>query len=633
MKRICVWIAYVLAICVGVEVAWCAEGARNLAVGAKASANGHDQTADFGGPFTADKAIDGIEYWYDDQGKPTGAGWAGSLSDSLSRNHPGIWSVEFPEAVDVNRVKIFSPRLDLRLQDFALEYQPVGSRGYRRVEPLDDAWKNPIVDSQPAVCDLPFRTVKTKLLRVVVTRGAPAHNQRPGAKGGIAYISEFEAYYEPDEQRDAMAQKHRHMVGVLSNGAQTWERDRVRPVGKGTPAPQGDLAWLTHEKFRAGFTTVVTHKLIEYADQFREMGLNTLLLVSWHWEARGQTLQDDLLRLNQLAHDKDFYLFGWTAWYWYPKDETFSDRFAMDYLGSDYRGAVDYQGTKLFPTPCPMDDAFWKSMKEQGVAAASMSKQPGTDRLQGFLYDLELYGAPNGRFSDSFNYDKCFCDDCFDTFLATIGADFGSSDVEVQDRYGLLRESGALEAYYALLMDRASVKAREIRQAVDEVNPAFVLGFYGVYPPFGAFERQLDDLPTRRFFASWYGEALFRELGTPEVPMIYVPLITDPASNPFSTMRAQLQAYIHAEELPVLYCPGYLIMPEQQPKYIENGIVEALTDNDGYWMNEMWMFWSYKEDPSKGIPPWFDAGTTMAPIGDYVNAMKQAMKRWQEGER
>ena len=45
----------------------------------------------------------------------------------------------------------------------------------------------------------------------------------------------------------------------------------------------------------------------------------------------------------------------------------------------------------------------------------------------------------------------------------------------------------------------------------------------------------------------------------------------------------------------------------------------------GFWINELWMLWAYRENPKKPLPNWFAEGTNMEPIDNYWNAIRQAV--------
>jgi hypothetical protein len=611
--------------------------------GAKAWSNGDGMDREHGGPFTADRAIDGVRFWYDPSGKPTGSGWMHAREGLINSKQPAIWGVRLPHATKVNQLRLFFPQVGLQATDFKIEFKRVGAEDYSPVRPFDSQWTNPVARNERVELEMNFETVTTDGFRITITDGAPALCSQPGRSGGSAYLSEFEAYYTSDEAREAGRASRGKLISELTAAASTWEKQRPAPPRPPATAQSHhelprDLApslqWLRNEKLRQGFAPIATDKIIQYADTFKASGLNTLQLVSWHWDTRAAKLEEDIVRINRMAVEKDFHLYAWTAWYWYP-DSTeedggqFKDRNAFAYLGQKYRGAVDFQGTQLFPTPCPFDETFWKSVKDQALQTAKWSTEQRFNRLHGLQYDFEFYGAPNGRDHDSWNYDKCFCDDCFAKFLETLHVKV-TTDIPAAERFAVLKEAGALNAYYKVLTDRARRQIRDLRRSVDKINPDFQLGFYGIFPALGVFETSLDDLPKRRFWASWFGEAFYEELGTARAPFVHVPLITDPASNPYSAKRRELRQYFLDHGTPVVHSPGYLILPEQTPEFMRQAMAESLGEDDGWWINELWMFWSYKENPSKATPGWFPRGTTMQPIEKYRLAIEGAVADWQE---
>ena len=56
------------------------------------------------------------------------------------------------------------------------------------------------------------------------------------------------------------------------------------------------LSWAKEEKIRTTHTPTATDKLIEYADQFKGIGLNSHMLASWHWDVRAGKMEPDLNR-------------------------------------------------------------------------------------------------------------------------------------------------------------------------------------------------------------------------------------------------------------------------------------------------------------------------------------------------
>lgn len=378
------------------------------------------------------------------------------------------------------------------------------------------------------------------------------------------------------------------------------ERDEARrDAADASPGLAPHIAWVERDRIRTTHTPMATSKLVEYAKDFRGVGLNSHMIANWNIDGRAEKIEPDLRLLNEMAIANGFHLFLWTAWYWYPDNADFPDRHAFRYLGKDYRRAIDFQGNELSDMPCPLANEFWQSAKEQAVQSAQWSTHSEFSTLSGFFMDFELYGVPYGRYHEAFDYEKCFCDDCFDHFLQAIGSRAKSQLVPHDRRFEVLDEADCLDDYYLLLTERVREPIAAIRRAVDEVNSGFVLGFYGMYPPLGVFENELRELPNRRFFASWIAPALMEELGSPEVPAIYAPLVTDPELNPFGYKRDALRAYISERHQPVLLCPGYIILPEQSSQYIAAAITDSLEHDAGFWFNELWMLWAYKEDPSK----------------------------------
>ncbi len=602
--------------------------------GAKASSNG-DMVDPRGLRYSADKAIDGVRYWYDEYGAPTGLGWMSDKEHKVNDRNPAVWQVTLSRQAKVNKAVIYHLKYDGELVDFELAHWDPQAGAYKRVVPSGEQWTNPVRDNHRLVNTLRFETVTTDRLQLTITKAGPGAIAQTGGKGGTAYVAEFEAYYEPDEARAAQQEAERMWVRQLSDGAKAWRQDRqkreaarradlIKAQAEQSLSPV--LAWTGKEKIRTSHTPVATGKLIEYADQFRAAGFNSHMLASWHWDARASKVESDLRRLNEMARKKGFRLIIWTAWYWYPDNKDgFFDRNAFSYLGKDYRGAVDFQGTRLKPTPCPFAEELWKSMVGQAVQVAEWSTRGGLKSIVGYAMDFEHYGAPNGRSFDSYNYDKCFCEDCFGKFLKAIDSSIEAEHVCATDRYQLLKQAGALEAYYELLCDRARVRAEELRKAAHAVNPDLLLGFYGIFPTLEVFETSLDDLPKKRFMASWFGEALFKGLGTKRVPSPYLPLITDPSWNPFYAKFDELVKYFRDnEDVHVLYCPGFVIAPEQPSAFMRKGIVRCLADADGFFFNELWMLWAYKEDPKKASPSWV-GGKAMEPVGNYWNAIRTAV--------
>ncbi len=611
--------------------------------GAKAWSNGDMFDRHYKVLLNANLAIDGIRYWYDKEGKPTGRGWMSKKEGKVTADNPAIWGVTFPKLQKVNRVKIYHIRGGLRLVDFSLEYQEPFTKKFMLVKPLDDKWKNPVRDNTMTLSDLHFKTVTTKRLRLVITKASPDVYSQARYKGGTAYIAEFEAYYESPEYLLVEKKRREQIISNIAVKSRLWQQEMTqeenqrlitkrRIESRQTLSPA--LKWVKDEKIRTAHTPTCTDKLIEYADQFKSMGLNSYMLAGWHWDARAKKVEPDLKRMDKMAGEKGFRLFLWTAWYWYPDDgKDWVDRNAFAYLGKDYRGDVNFVGEDLMPAPCPFDEALWKSITQQAIRSAKWSKKMHS--IAGICFDFELYGAPDGRYWDNYTYDDCFCDDCFGKFLQAIGAEADVSDITPAERYTFLKKAGAIKAYYELLADRARQKAETLRKTVHKINPNFMFGFYGLFPPLGVVEKSLNDLPKHRFMASWFTKGLFEGLGTKQIPVLYVPLVTDPSRNPFETKKKDLMNYIKKQKLNVLYLPGYVIIPEQPSKLMQKMISDSLNIADGFWINELWMFWAYKENPKKTPPGWFSEqpDKKMESIDNYRKAISNAVRNWEKRKR
>ena len=437
-------------------------------------------------------------------------------------------------------------------------------------------------------------------------------------------------------ERALKLKDQKKMVRELSKRAKSWRKARakreVKRIAKlrATEDQQElspTLAWIGQEKIRTTHTPMATDKLIQYADDFKSAGLNSHMLASWHWDVRASKMEPDLRRLDKMATEKEFKLFLWTAWYWYPDDEYWVDRNAFQYLGKKYRGTVDVNGDNLWPNPCPFAKELWSSMINQTLQAARWSSGGGMKSVVGLIFDFEHYGAVA-----PYSYEHCFCDDCFDTFLRAINSKIKAVEVKPANRFNLLKKSGALEAYYELLTDRAREKAVALRQMVNKIDPDFLLGFYCIPPPLGVFETSLDEIPKRGLFASWFAQSLFEGLGTKRTPVIYAPLIMDTQRDPLETRKPDLIKYIGEQHLNVLYCPGYLAAPGVSSKQCERAITASLKVADGFWFNELWMLWAYKEDSQKSSPGLYQNGYKVEPIENYWLAIELGIKNWQKNQ-
>jgi hypothetical protein len=321
--------------------------------------------------------------------------------------------------------------------------------------------------------------------------------------------------------------------------------------------------------------------------------------------------------------------FIWTSLYFYPEDLPHP----LD-APTRYRRTVDAFGVESIHGPCPLDERMWVRFERIATRVAKLAVRYPT--VQGFQFDWELYAADSGTSGGSFAYNtqQCYCDHCFGLFLDRVGVTAVAEDLPSEERFPALYEAGLLDKYFAVLSEDVYARGLRLRRGLHAANPDLILGWYGTNSTMPYVE-----LPERsRIFAqqsgyepsTWFGHALARALGTPRLPMVFMPnTIWDvrPGSDHEWSERGECwwsgerslaeQARIDAVPgLHVRWVDGIIPLSSLGADGLERAVRWAVTEGNGYWLNELYRLTAPREDAA-----WMD-GEYAETVEDYWSALR-----------
>lgn len=150
---------------------------------------------------------------------------------------------------------------------------------------------------------------------------------------------------------------------------------------------------------------------------------------------------------------------------YFAQDMESSIRLSVDRDGDAYTGG----GINL---PCPLYRPVYEEWFLKPILEAAQ-----TGLVDGLHMDWEPYGGRGEA-------EVCYCDDCFENFVAAKGLDL-DQPVPKDQRYAWLEDQGLTDEYEATFKQRRTEMFRQFAQRVRRVKPNFIFAAYhflGRYP-------------------------------------------------------------------------------------------------------------------------------------------------------
>lgn len=217
---------------------------------------------------------------------------------------------------------------------------------------------------------------------------------------------------------------------------------------------------------------------------------------------------------------------------------------------------VIYDSGKESLAPCPLNEEYWEEIVlPSALELAKLSLEH--DCIRGLLLDTEMYGIKPHAFLN----DTCFCDDCFNDFLKNTKT-YENEKVEPEKRKSWLKEKNLLENYYAHQQDRLTEVAGNFRKAIQEVNPALILG-------------------NLNFVDVWFFRGLLKGFGTEKIPALSAPESPtyDEGYTPFVEKHKE---FLQKGGFHVFYVPG-IFNKSFSPGDLAVNCFKLAVNTDGYF--------------------------------------------------
>lgn len=120
----------------------------------------------------------------------------------------------------------------------------------------------------------------------------------------------------------------------------------------------------------------------------------------------------------------------------------------------------------------PDSEQAWQKLTETILREAELSLTQ--KNVQASLLDFEIYDrAKTDGFCESYD------DVTFTGFFAALGRDVPSPLPAPEERHKWLHRHSMLQLYIGYQIDQVAKRARQLRRAIDAVNPRFQIGIYG----------------------------------------------------------------------------------------------------------------------------------------------------------
>ena len=176
---------------------------------------------------------------------------------------------------------------------------------------------------------------------------------------------------------------------------------------------------------------------------------------------------------------------------------------AVTATGEHYFG---YGRCAKIPLPCPV----YEPLYEQHLLEP-MLKAAATGVVDGFHLDWEPYSRPEAG--------QCYCDHCFDAFMAGQGKKASAKEIEPKARHQWLQEHKLASLYEPNHRQRRKAMFSAIRDKVHQVKPDFIFAGYHMHdwtitdalhspqaPHFAVDMRNYFEDHTRPWWQSYYAE-------------------------------------------------------------------------------------------------------------------------------
>lgn len=223
-----------------------------------------------------------------------------------------------------------------------------------------------------------------------------------------------------------------------------------------------------------------------------------------------------------------------------------------------YRHLVDLGGHEAPMTPCILERRYWLGLLLPSFRAmARVLQETGADG--GCLFEMEAYAAVDWDLYPgyySFSRPFCFCDYCWDQFLATLSpAERPPELVPSAERFTWLANRGLVHAYYAREGEELREIFAEFVRQVRAIKPDFLFGWYDYGP-------------------NWITDAMIETLGTERLPVVLHAFWENPPER----------EYLQATGLNRLSLEIHWLPPGQfWPKGTALKAAQLLRDYDGFY--------------------------------------------------
>ncbi len=299
---------------------------------------------------------------------------------------------------------------------------------------------------------------------------------------------------------------------------------------------RADDDWVGREKIRAGW--IFAGDGVERLAFFKRRGMNCLILHAGNREAFGQWATE--------AKRTEMRLIGVVG-------------ASFDGQAAGMRPCVFGNGYESV-VPCPVEPRYWDEVLTRQAVEVAREGQDPAKAVAGILIDWEMY-VNSTKGGQIYYSDACYCDHCFGGYLKANGLDV--APVPYKERVAWLKNNGLHDGYQPRLQEQVRALAGRLREAVEAVDPEFLLGFYPVPH-------------------NWHLIGVAQGLGTPAHPMILWATSTygggGPAKVPDDWRRQMRAQGIHAR-----YSGGVLLRMYSAANLAAN-LYEIARKSDGYWI-------------------------------------------------
>ncbi|MBT4165679.1 hypothetical protein HOE04_01425 [archaeon] len=387
-----------------------------------------------------------------------------------------------------------------------------------------------------------------------------------------------------------------------------------------------------------------------YTDMFRSYGINTFItkhsglrnnfIYADRYPNSPENFYESILDQAEWAEQKGFVFFPIIDFVHRVNDpdDLDGDEITVSSITDNY---VVFSDGSAGSQVTPFDETYWDYLTDIAVRLARLSENYGKYRVDGLMFDFELYKSV--EFGEPRKFDRTFGfeDSTFNNYLVDRGlVELNSPPKESNqraERYDWLIDNGRWTDYYSYLEDTIEKLAENMKSEVRKVNPDFVLGFYPTPEPlylidildgFGSEDDPAVLLDTFTYAISYMGYSYGGEV----VP-------TGISRNRLPSGYFDVTKRYHPERNKPAYAYylGGTIAAAYDPLDYENKLYNIGNDGNGYWIYQATFFLNgFRPDlPGWGLPcnngirsfncP--NADAHQGAVDHYLNEIKNANLR------